>query len=146
MPDLLANSAESFYRDEPAMNKVTIEQAKQMAAKMKRESLEDRFYNAWLDHAPKEFPAPERQFKFHPERRFRYDFAWPQIKLCVDIQGGGFSGGRHSRGIGQEGDHDKANEAQRLGYDVLQFGTKAMDDPAKVIEYVVDFILYRELT
>lgn len=126
------------------MNRVTVDEAKKLAAKVKRESLEDKFYSAWLAHAPKEFPTPERQFKFHPERRFRYDFAWPQIKLCVDIQGGSFVNGGHSRGLGQQNDHSKHNEAQRLGFQVLQFGTVEMKKPADVVDYVVHFILDRQ--
>lgn len=67
--------------------------------------------------------APVRQFKFHPTRRWKADFAWtcmhPAI-LC-EVDGGVYSGGRHTRGAGFEADIFKLNEAAMLGFSVLRF-------------------------
>ncbi len=53
-------------------------------------------------------PAFERQFRIHPQRRFRCDFYFPGARLAVEVDGGGFIGGRHSRGAGIESDCEKS--------------------------------------
>jgi very-short-patch-repair endonuclease len=65
--------------------------------------------------------APIREYRFHPKRRWRTDFAWPAEKLLVEIEGGHWSGGRHTRGAGYEKDMEKYNAAVLLGYRVLRF-------------------------
>jgi very-short-patch-repair endonuclease len=66
--------------------------------------------------------APE--YRFHPERKWRFDFAWPDIMLAVEIEGGIWAGGRHVRGQGFEDDLVKYNEAAKLGWIVLRYSTK----------------------
>ena len=68
-------------------------------------------------------PEPEKQYKFHPRRRWLADFCWPARMLIVEVEGGVFSGGRHVRGEGYENDCEKYNEAQLLGFVVLRFST-----------------------
>lgn len=64
-------------------------------------------------------PAPEREYRFC-ERRWRFDFCWPDRKLAVEIEGGVWSGGRHTRGSGFVADMAKYNRAALLGYTVLR--------------------------
>lgn len=64
---------------------------------------------------------PEREVKFHPTRKWRFDFAWPDKKLAVEIEGGVYSGGRHTRAKGFIADCEKYNEAAALGWTVLRF-------------------------
>ena len=90
-----------------------------MGAKSK---LEERFYRAWKKRFPG-LPKPKRQLRFHPTRRWRFDFSWPKQKLAVEIQGGSFMFGGHNRGMGQAKDYEKQREAVRLGWRVLPFGT-----------------------
>ena len=68
-------------------------------------------------------PYPEVEYKFHPTRRWRFDFAWPDQKLAVEVEGGVFSNGRHSRGKGFTEDCVKYNQAVILGWRVLRFTT-----------------------
>jgi very-short-patch-repair endonuclease len=63
----------------------------------------------------------KREFKFHPDRRWRSDLAWPDSRLLVEVEGGNWSGGRHTRGAGYESDCEKYNSAVLLGYRVLRF-------------------------
>jgi len=63
----------------------------------------------------------EREHRFHPTRRWRFDFANPAKKIAIELHGAIFTQGRHSRGAGIEGDMEKINEAQMLGWDVLCF-------------------------
>ena len=67
-------------------------------------------------------PAPEREYRFMPERRFRFDFAWPwpAVLLAVEIEGGIWSGGRHVRGQGFVNDADKYLHALEAGWTVIR--------------------------
>lgn len=62
-----------------------------------------------------------REFKFHPIRRWKADFLIVGTKILVEVEGGIFINGRHSRGAGMEADMEKYNAAQELGYSVLRF-------------------------
>jgi very-short-patch-repair endonuclease len=66
-------------------------------------------------------PAPAREFRFHPKRRWRFDFAWPIWKVAVEVDGGIYSRGRHVRGSGFERDAEKRNAAVLAGWRVLHF-------------------------
>jgi very-short-patch-repair endonuclease len=66
----------------------------------------------------------ETEFKFNPTRKWRADFAIPSVKLLIEIEGGFWIAGRHSRGGGGEADMDKYNTAAIMGYAVLRFTPK----------------------
>src|ERR1035437_4661972 len=55
---------------------------------------------------------PLREFRFHPERKWRFDFAWPLYQLAVEIEGRG----RHQSFGGFEKDAEKYNAAAKLGW------------------------------
>lgn len=65
-------------------------------------------------------PAPVREYRFHPTRRWRFDFAWPRERVAVEIDGGIWTGGRHTRGRGFIADCEKHAEAQLAGWTVLR--------------------------
>jgi len=56
---------------------------------------------------------------FHPERKWRFDFAWPKKRVALEVQGGIFSRGRHARPRGMLNDYEKASEAAILGWRLL---------------------------
>jgi very-short-patch-repair endonuclease len=66
-------------------------------------------------------PAPEREYRFAPPRRWRFDFAWRFARLAVEIEGGAWTRGRHTRGDGFTRDLEKYNEAVLAGWRVLRF-------------------------
>ena len=55
------------------------------------------------------------EFRFHPERRWRFDFAWPERTLATEVQAAVFSRGRHSLPRGLPADWETASEAPLLG-------------------------------
>ncbi len=40
-------------------------------------------------------PPYEREYRFHPKRRWRFDFAWPELKIAVEAEGGLYMHGQH---------------------------------------------------
>ena len=72
--------------------------------------------------------APEREWRFHPVRLWRFDLAWPEAMLAVEVQGGGWVAGKHGRGGGMNDDYDKLNTAIEMGWIVLQYTYKRVDD------------------
>jgi very-short-patch-repair endonuclease len=72
-------------------------------------------------------PDAEREYRFHPVRRWRFDFAWPEQKVAVELQGGIWTNGRHSRGAGYVEDCRKSNEAQALGWTLFHLTNEHLD-------------------
>ncbi len=77
-------------------------------------------------------PAPTREYRFHPRRRWRFDFAWPLYKIAVEVDGGIYCRGRHVRGAGFERDAEKGNEAVLAGWRVLHFTPRHVKSGAAV--------------
>lgn len=73
-------------------------------------------------------PEAVREFYFWPGRRFRFDFAFVKDKLAVEIEGGTWVQGRHSRPAGYERDCVKYNGAALQGWTVLRFTTGMVID------------------
>lgn len=65
--------------------------------------------------------APVSEFRFHPTRMWRSDYAFPDAKLLIEFEGGIWTGGAHVRGKHFESDCEKYNAAALLGYRVLRF-------------------------
>ena len=76
---------------------------------------------AFALHCRAENLAPLREFMFHPTRKFRFDYAWPALKLAVEVEGG--VNGRHQRMGGFAADCVKYSEAAVLGWRVVRATT-----------------------
>jgi very-short-patch-repair endonuclease len=63
---------------------------------------------------------PVKEWRFHPVRRWRLDYAWPELRVGVEVHGAIYTRGRHTRGKGFERDREKMNEAQLLGWRILE--------------------------
>ena len=72
-----------------------------------------------------------REFRFHKTRRWRFDFVigdFPSmIKIAIEVEGGIYSNGRHTRGSGYSADLIKYNTALLGGWRVLRYTTKQID-------------------
>ena len=74
-----------------------------------------------------------KEFRFHPTRKWRFDFAIVEKKIAIEFEGGVFGGGksRHTTGKGFTEDAAKYNEAAKLGWKVLRYTAKGY---SKLIE------------
>jgi len=73
-------------------------------------------------------PTPETEHYFARPRKWRFDFAWPDRSIAIEVDGAVYSGGRHTRGKGYENDMEKLNEAVLRGWRVLRFSTGMVND------------------
>jgi very-short-patch-repair endonuclease len=109
---------------------------------MSKSALEATFLQTWkwasvLNNMSVVDPTPE--YRFHPTRKWRFDFAWPRQKVAVELEGGIWTGGRHGTALGMIADMDKYNAAARQGWLVLRFSGKHLKaDPQGVFETIVD--------
>lgn len=71
-------------------------------------------------------PWPEQYFAL--PRRWRFDWAWAEPKVAVEIDGGAFTQGRHTRGAGFVKDLEKMNAAVLAGWRVLRFTPSQVSD------------------
>lgn len=66
--------------------------------------------------------APVAEHRFAPPRRWRFDFAWPDDRIAVELEGVVWRGkGRHQTAKGYAADCEKYNRAALLGWIVLRF-------------------------
>lgn len=66
-------------------------------------------------------PAPEREYRFAPPRMYRFDLAWPQLRLAAEVMGGLHTGGAHVRPRGYNRDCEKHNLGVLKGWAILLF-------------------------
>ena len=83
------------------------------------------------------------EHKFHPTRRWRFDFCWPEEKIAVEIEGGTWSGGRHTTGSGFKRDCEKYNHAAMMGFYVYRF-TGDMVKNNEAIEFMKEVMNGRD--
>ena len=79
---------------------------------------------------------PLTEYKFHPERRWRFDFYFLEQRVAVEVEGGTWAAGRHTRGSGYAKDCEKCNAAAEMGITVLRYTTQ-MVESGEAINQVV---------
>lgn len=64
-----------------------------------------------------------KELQFDAKRKFRFDYAIPECRLAIEIDGGAFieGGGRHNRAQGFIKDMEKMNLAAAQGWRVMHF-------------------------
>lgn len=83
---------------------------------IRRQSLERQTGLTWM-----------AEHQFCDGRKWRFDFACLEIATAIEIDGGVWSRGRHSRGVGQVADMEKINTAQLFGWIVLRYTPQQFD-------------------
>lgn len=80
---------------------------------------------------------PQREFQFHPTRKWRLDFAWPLAKVALEVEGGiypmrqadgSMRPGRHTSPKAFELDAEKYNEAAVMGWCILRATARMVKD------------------
>lgn len=88
----------------------------------------------------------EMEYKFHPDRKWRFDYAIPEYKIAIEVEGGVWKkttytdkdgkeltiqGGRHTTGKGYINDLEKYNTATAMGWAVFRV------TPSQIKKYAV---------
>lgn len=73
-----------------------------------------------------------REHRFHPSRKWRFDFAWPSMKLAVELDGRG----RHQTVKGTRDDCAKHNAAVILGWRVLRYPATDIADVDRWVDEI----------
>ena len=115
---------------------------------MRRVSRYEARVGVWLTHAPTGIPRPELEYAFAKEamgRKWRLDFAWPDYKVGVEVDGGGRkamlqrnprTGHMQPVAVGRHGsaaDYEKLNAAAELGWRVLRFNPDMLKRPDMLV-------------
>ena len=79
----------------------------------------------FLNYLQQQFPQAEvvKELQFHPDRKWRFDYAFPSRKIAIEIDGAIWTLGRHNRPRGYLADMEKLNTAASMGWLVLRFST-----------------------
>lgn len=121
----MADVGEKLYSRSKFTKKVTLTTLKGNYARLAKGSEKESASKTFLYHCKGiGLPTPEQEVRFHPKRKWRFDFSWRGRFIAVEIEGGVFSGGRHTQGKGFTEDCVKYNEAQILGWKVYRFTTQ----------------------
>jgi very-short-patch-repair endonuclease len=95
------------------------------------------YWNLLVDD---EDATPTREYRFHPDRRWRFDFAWPECRVAVEVDGNAWNtkgGGRHA----QDGDREKINAAMSLDWRVFHFSPQMIKaDPVSCVMQVLSAV------
>ena len=97
--------------------------------------LEARFSLLWRAVSG---PALESEYRFHPVRKWRADFAHHASRTLIEIEGGIWGGGRHNTGAGMSADMEKYLEAALCGWRVIRLCDKqlSLETIQRVLGYV----------
>lgn len=86
-------------------------------------------------------PPLEREHRFAPPRRWRFDRAHVASRVAIEVDGGTWTGGRHVRGSGYDRDAAKGNAAAAAGWAVFHVTRTMLEaDPVSVLTPIVQTI------
>lgn len=84
------------------------------------------------------------EYRFHPERRWRFDFAFPAKMVAVEVDGGSWIAGRHTSGVGFYNDCEKMSVAAAMGWRVLRVTPKQIEE-GKALAWIEMALAYHPL-
>jgi len=78
------------------------------------------------------------EYRFHPVRHWRFDFAVPALMIAIEIEGGIFAGQRlgHSTGKSIKKDMEKYNMATLMGWKVLRYMPEQIGECVRDLEMI----------
>ena len=83
--------------------------------------IQERMIDVFCQVARKEVGVePVKEYQFHAQRKWRFDYAFVEAKIALEVEGGVHTGGRHIRPKGFLGDMEKYNTAATLGWRLLR--------------------------
>jgi len=100
---------------------VTADELAKEKKKAKQDAQAEKIRRAICDYCEQHgFPAPVQEHEFYAVRGWKFDYAWPELGIALEVEGGAAIGGRHTSVGGFEADIAKYNEAAIRGWLVLR--------------------------
>lgn len=99
--------------------------------------LEEKFLQAIREAG---LPEPLREYVFHEpqdgekQRKWRFDFCYVYPRIAIEIEGGVYNRGRHTRAQGFQADCEKYNTAVEQGWEVYRFTTGMEKDCVALLQ------------
>lgn len=87
---------------------------------------------------------PIMEYRFDAHRQWRFDFAWPERKVALEVDGGIWKQGRHTRGAGWLKDTEKLNSAATQGWRMLRCTPQQLASP-EMIETIKAALNHRDV-
>jgi hypothetical protein len=81
------------------------------------------------------FPDAVPEYRFHPQRRWRFDWYIPSRQVAIEIEGGVWITGRHTRPAGYVKDIEKYNTATLMGIRIYRIVRSDIKSAQKIIEH-----------
>lgn len=94
-----------------------VKAAKRGARKKRKRARRRKFCGLLQDRG---LPCPEPEHMFHDSRKWRIDYAWPDDKVALEVEGGVWTRGGHTRGSGFMKDVEKYNEVALHGFVLIR--------------------------
>ena len=108
---------------------------------MSQSELERTFETHWQQLGG---PVLQREYRFHPTRKWRLDFAFirPGLRIGIECEGGTRSGkSRHTTGDGYAKDCIKYNAATLAGWRLFRLTSDMLaNDPAGHLQPIIDLM------
>lgn len=129
-----------------AMESISIEQYKEMSkpstTKRAKAKEQARKLAQLVEINLEALPGYKKEIIFHPTRKWRFDYAWSELKIALEVHGGIYTNGRHTRGSGFTEDKVKMNSAQLLGWIVIEATTEHVKN-GQMLTWIKEAIAYR---
>ena len=88
-------------------------------------------FGVWW-HGQADAPPLVAEHRFAaPARQWRFDFAHLPSRVAIELDGGTWAGGRHTRGAGFERDCEKLNTAAQLGWRIFRLTPQMLEADAE---------------
>lgn len=90
---------------------------------------------------------PQAEYQFDDIRKWRFDFAWPGVRIAIEIEGGisDRHRGRHMRAQGYQTDLDKYNTGTSYGWRIFRFSSRDIQENRPIfiasLEYCKSVVL-----
>ena len=83
---------------------------------------------------------PVAEYRFHPTRKWRFDFAWPSLLLGLEVNGGAWIYGRHNRAASYLRDLQKYNAAAALGWRIFYLTPAQVSEVSYLSELLRSYV------
>jgi hypothetical protein len=79
-----------------------------------------------------------KEYRFHPKRRWKFDYCITSHMIAIEVEGGVYSNGRHTRGSGFIGDMEKYNTATSMGWRLVRILPGKYADALRFVEQILE--------